>query len=207
MGLWGVLLESIGATAGTVVTTRDLYSEFPLLNKSSIRSALSRAVAAGAIQRIGRGTYQFVAKYVKVRIAKRIFDTHDPKPIRSLRGKDGKLELDVEVTAEGWIPIALDPSQADQVVRDELLYQSIYILNKNLFGFDERLTEFEIEGMQRLNETSSRYDPKWNLEIKVVNKQARHYTYNGWFNIPLKKYDQYKPSTTAKPAKKKRRRK
>lgn len=193
MSYLGLILDAYGVGTGNQFTTRDLYSQFPLANKSSIRSALSRAAARGELDRIGRGIYKYIAKYVKVRIAKRVFDTHDPKPIRHLRDSKGKLELDIETTAEGWIPIHLLPKQAEDVVNREMLYQTIYMLNKEGFGLAEHLTEFTIEGLEKTDETSTRYNPRWDLEIKIVNKQGRHYAYNGWFNVPLKSYDHLKP--------------
>ncbi|MDA8032209.1 MAG: hypothetical protein MPJ22_00305 [Pirellulales bacterium] len=186
MSYWTELLLGIFESEGTL-STSDVYDYFPLYNKSSLRSAIGRAYRAGYLTRVGRGVYQFTKGILwrKFRVAKRIFDTHDPNPQRSFMNH-GKPELDIEITVEGWAPASFTPMQVEEYIDDKLRQQAIYILNDKGFGFASWLTEFHIAGVQATDDTSKKYDPKWDMEIKVVNKQGRHYTFDGYIKMAKK---------------------
>ena len=105
----------------SIVTFKDLYDEFPLFKKSSIRSSVYSMAKKGTIERLDAGVYLYEqVRYGKYRHAKRIYDTH--KPPNLVRHP---YDIDLELTCEGFAPLWVDIQDVEDLVNPKLLERSL----------------------------------------------------------------------------------
>ncbi len=159
----------------------ELYKAFPLLNKSSIRSAVSRMKQKGEAERVDTGVYEVEIKVVKKKKkqyqlylhTKRVEDTHQKNP------KKHSWDIDVEMNILGTAPKWLSEDDIDLVVNPILVEKALELLSDGGVFIVESTTYFDVTGSEwRDEKLLNRYDPVWKVEVNLVNKYAVHYTFS-----------------------------
>ena len=162
-----------------VFENRELYQLFPLIPKSSIRSALSRMVKNEEIDKIDRGLYSaenIKPQYQKYQHTKRIRDTHSVKPIH-------EYNLDIEGTITGYAATELSFEQIDKVVNPILVQEILKIISMLGVYLIGETVEFNIMGSEWLFAKSDTFNEIWDVEVKMVNKEGNFYSESSFVSI------------------------
>ena len=160
-------------------STSEAYAAFPLLNRSSIRSAISRMKKDGQLVTVERGIYEIESKqYQLYSHSKRIKDTN------SIKKKKHSYDIDIEMTIEGTANRALSHDQIDAVVNPVLVDRSLELLSEEGILLLEATTNFQVEGSEwKYDKLYKYYEPTWAVEVKMVNNVGAHYTFAGTVEI------------------------
>lgn len=156
----------------------DLYKAFPLYQKSSIRSALSRGKKAGIFDSPDKGVYfhDYEVQWMIYRHSKHIYDTHSTKPQRAF-------DLDLELTCEGAAPTNLSINQIDAIVNPKLLIRSLEILEHNGIILKEGDIDYNVMGSEWKDQTTEPKINEWTVEIRMINNVGAQYVFTGEFYI------------------------
>jgi len=176
------IMRSISRSLNATATTMDLIDRLDNRKPGSVRSALSRLVKKGTLDRIERGVYRVKQLYRMLRHTKRIIETSSVSPLRDF-------DLDIETTSEGFVPTWKSLEEIEAVLNPKLIDETLAILNEEgVFLLEERVT-FSIMGSEFLNQRAPRYDPKHEVEVVMVNNSGVRYVFRGSYNVRLKEYD------------------
>lgn len=181
MTLQDIILKTFERFGNNTLTNKEIYELNPLLNKGSIRSALSRMKKKGILESAGRATVEIKNFYKKIRHAKRIFDTHKKNPQRAF-------DVDLELTCEGFAPMDLTLPQIEKVVNPKLLDRGLELLSENGMSLFEEIIDFSVIGTEELQETSNEYNDTWEVEVKLVNNSGTQYLFNGYMSVAESEY-------------------
>ena len=151
------------------------------INRSSLRSSLSRMTKKGILKRIDDGIYKLEFLYRLFRHSKRIFDTHSRKPIN-------KFDLDVEATSEGFVPYHLSISDVESVVNPHLEDETLYILSENGVYLIEERVDWKVTGSEWLDTTRATYKKTHEVEVILVNQTGKRYKFDGSFKVNEDEY-------------------
>lgn len=161
------------------LTLQDIYDLNPLINRSSIRSALYRN--DDIFERVEKGVYFYDVKpiYGFFRHAKRITDTNKKNAARNF-------DLDIEMTCEGYAPVSWDIEKIEDIVNPKLVARSLEVLN--IAGIYLQLHEinFVVIGSEWRRQDRKDIDyleKEWLVEVKMVNNVGAHYVFKGEFYV------------------------
>lgn len=156
--------------------TQQIYDSNPLLKKGSIRSALSRMVRKGVIDRISKGKYELQEfLYKRYRHAKRIYDTHKKNPLHNF-------DLDIELDCEGVAPADLTVKEIEDVVNPKLLDRGLEILDEEGIYLYEEIIDFSVVGTEMLQDKIKEYDSSWIVNVKMTT-QSNTYFFEGFMEV------------------------
>ena len=148
----------------------------------SVRSALSRLVKSGSLERIERGIYKVKELYRMFRHTKRIKETSTKNPMRSY-------DLDVEATSEGLVPSWVTIKDIERVLNPELIDETLKLLFQHGFFLMQERVTFEIMGSELLDRFESIFEPFHDVEVVVINNVGTRYLYTGGFDVRVKDFD------------------
>lgn len=156
----------------------EIYRLNPLVTKSSIRSAISRAVSKGQLEAVGDQVYFYDYKptYQEFLHAKRIYDTNKQHAKHSF-------DIDLEMTCIGFAPVNLSIREIEDIVNPKLLDRSLEILDDEGIYLFEAIIDFRVTGSEWKNKKKETFDNNWIVEIKMVNNIGVHYIFTGNFYL------------------------
>lgn len=165
-------LREKGQPAG-LIDLNELYEAFPLFKRSSIRSAVYSMERKEELDKLEPGLYSYeIALYQGYSHSKRIAGTNSKKPQNRFKN------VDIELTIEGVANTALSHEQIDDLVNPILVTESLLELSMNGILLIEEMTDFIIAGSEWKPQYYDKYNPYWEVEIKMVNNSGKHYVFH-----------------------------
>lgn len=152
----------------------DLYKAFPLYQKSSIRSALSRGKKAGIFDSPDKGVYfhDYEVEWKIYRHSKHIYDSHGEDVQR-------EFDIDVEISCEGAAPTNLTMEQIDRIVNPKLLTRAVEIMQTQGIYLQEKDLDYNVMGSEWKDAVKEPSINEWDVEIRMINNLGSHYTFKG----------------------------
>lgn len=174
------IVEELEDQLDLTQTVKELIEAISEYKPGSIRSALSRGVKRGILERTSRGIYKLKRVFYKIEVTK-----------TSHYENKEKGNLDVDAKLEGWIRndmLDLINRTIDKNVKEktnfELVEQIIEMFEDEFDQTDgSDVIKIQKRGWEILdndfNFIRSRYDTNWDYEINVTADDERDYQFTG----------------------------
>lgn len=184
--------------AGRGFTVDELYAAFPLLNRSSIRTALWRAKKKGIIK-AGRKKAAYTSKggWRRFRHAKRMVDTNKRRPApgrdkihRIYSDAERRNEFDLELTCEGYAPEYMSMDDIEALINPLLVQRGMEIIQNELGVFIiDADAGWRVVGSEWRRGKKAELDIEWKIEAQLINLQGRVYSVKDSFQVVQDMWD------------------